>query len=480
MKLFNEDKKTQWLLFIISIFFLKILIFCLDPLPMFFLGDSRTFILSAFFNYIPPDRSFVYGYVIKFIALPSYSLTALIILQVTSSALASILLSYILVKFFSARTSLAFICGMLCSLEPLQLIYERFVLTECLTLFIFVVYLILILHYLNLPKIFLIALVQIVGTVLISFRMSFLPLVIVNSVLLPLLIIPALAHRYSVRLCPLTRCFLHMLSERSFIGAVTIHLIASVVLTFSLHSAYKSLNGFLSHKPPAYVYESGFVLLSAWAPIVNPVDFTRPDIVGKAFGHLKYDLSDRKNRDFHHWADGGLIENIKHSVDFLEADQIAKETALNALKRDPLGIIHLSLLTFKDYFDLEFMRSIMHCEMGNYMPLSDYGFDKVLLDYFGLSPEHLPYAKTLRNRYYFAAWPWFLLLPCIPFLAFATLLVCGKETRKYSFIVFLSSFFIVTVACSLTSALWVRFLHAIGWLSFLVIGQLLDRVIKKR
>jgi hypothetical protein len=479
MKLSNEDRKTQWLIFIISIFFLKILIFCLDPLPKFFLGDSRTFILSALLNYIPPDRSFIYAYVIKFIAVPSHSLTSLIILQVTTSALASILLAYVLVKFFSTSPSLAFLCGLLCSLDPLQLIYERFVLTECLALFVFVIYLILVFHYLKLPRLLIIALVQIVGTVLIGFRLSFLPLVLINSILLPLLIIPELGRRYSVKFKPLTGCFWHMLSKRSFIGVFAMHLVASVVLTLSLHSAYKSLNGFLSHKPPAYLYESGFFLLTAWAPVINPVDFPRPDIVNNVFGQLKYDLSDRKNRGFQRWVDGGLIENIKHSVDFLEADRLARATAINALKRDPLGLASLSLLTFKDYFDTEMIHRIMHWELKNYMPLSDYGFDKSLLDHFGISPEHLPYLRTLTSRYYFAAWPWYLLLPCMPFLAFVALLVCGKEIRKYSFVVFLSSFFIIAVASSLTSGIWIRYLHAIGWLSFLVIGQLLDRTIKK-
>jgi hypothetical protein len=479
MKLSDVDRKTQWLGFIISIFFLKILIFCLDPLPRFYLGDSRTFILSALFNYIPPDRSFIYAYVIKFIAVPSHSLTSLIILQVTSSALASILLAYILVKFFSTSPGLAFLCGIFCSLDPLQLIYERFVLTECLTLLMFVIYLILIFHYLKRHTILFIALVQIVGTVLVSFRMSFLPLVLINSVLLPLLIIPELGHRYSVKYKPLKRFLQHMLSKRLFIGAVVMHLVASVVLTFSLHSAYKSLNGFLSHKPSAYIYESGFVLLSAWAPIINPVDFPRPDIVNNVFGHLKYDLSNRKNRDLHRWADGGLIENIKHSMDFFEADRLAKETALNTLKRDPLGVVSLSILTFMDYYDLEVLKGMMQCELGSYMPLSDYGFDKALLDHFGISPEHLPYLSTFTSRYYFAAWPWYLLLPCMPFLAFVALIVCEKETRKYSFVVFLSSSLIIAVVCSLTSALVIRFLHAIGWLSFLVIGQMLDRAIKK-
>ena len=39
-----------------------------------------------------------------------------------------------------------------------------------------------------------------------------------------------------------------------------------------LHHAYKVANGFFSKREPDYLYETGFHLLSFWAPALQPED----------------------------------------------------------------------------------------------------------------------------------------------------------------------------------------------------------------
>ena len=193
---------THWLYFIILIFGLKFLIFCIDPLPMFYLGDSQSYIDIALTHWRPPDRSFFYGFVIKLIAVSAHSLTSLISLQVFTSGLNAILLSYALIRFFSVRPRIAFLLGLICALEPLQLMYERYIMTEAISLFLFAVYMVLVFHYLKYHRLIFLALIQIVGTGLIGFRLSFLPIVLINTVILPLLITPAIGTEYAVKLLP--------------------------------------------------------------------------------------------------------------------------------------------------------------------------------------------------------------------------------------------------------------------------------------
>lgn len=86
--------------------------------------------------------------------------------------------------------------GVLCVIEPLQLLYERFVLTETVSLFVFTLYMFFIFKYLEKAKLSSIVIIQIVGIVLISLRLSFLPFVMFNAFILPLLVMPLL-RRYT-------------------------------------------------------------------------------------------------------------------------------------------------------------------------------------------------------------------------------------------------------------------------------------------
>src|SRR5882757_1670954 len=81
----------RWILFCFSIFALKLLLFAIDPLPKLYMGDSGSYIWTALSGWIPPDRSFFYGYVIRWTALWTQSLTFLLVLQAFLGAITAIL-----------------------------------------------------------------------------------------------------------------------------------------------------------------------------------------------------------------------------------------------------------------------------------------------------------------------------------------------------------------------------------------------------
>lgn len=475
---FNKFSYQSWLIFILLIGSLKFLIFFVDPLPMFFLGDSASYIQTALTGWIPPDRSFVYGFIIRLIAVSTHSLTSLIAVQVFISGLSSILIAYVLFNFFSVRQNIAFSMGFLCALEPLQLLSERYIMTETFSLFIFALYLVLIFHYLKRPTLIFLCSIQIIGIGLITFRLSFLPIVILNSFLIPLLIVPSIFRSHFVTWQPFSISLRDMKKMKPFFGFVVLHFIISLSLTYSLHLGYKNLNGTLLHRPPAYQYESGFFLLADWSPVVKPVDFPLKELSGAIFGTLKCDL-DVHNQPCQRWLQGGLISNIKSYVpDPLEADFIAKETAFNALKRDPIGIASLAFFNFTDYWNNDILTKSMNTDRGSDRSLPDEMLIS-LYNNFGITAKQFPFLKTFTNKYFFIAWPWYLFLLCIPFIAFVTFIISSYEKRKYAFIVFLMSFIIVAIACSLIERTTVRYLHAAGWLSFIVIGSLLDIALKR-
>ncbi|TGU70211.1 hypothetical protein E4633_18605 [Geomonas terrae] len=437
---------------------LKLLLLMLDPLPMFFLGDSQTYLGTAVNLLIPPDRSFVYGFFVRLAAVTTGSLFYLVLLQVIISTASAVILIFILVRFLATRFRTAMPLGVLCAMEPLQLLYERYVMTETLSLFIFALYFLGICYYLDNRSYLRLALVQIAGTALITVRLSFLPVVICFAVIVPLL---------------------PLLKSRPFpvkaLRIVAAHLAFSLAVTFACHSSYKHLNGFLVKGPAAYQYQSGLFLAADFAPVLSPVDFPDQRLAPAIFSGLVFDLKDRKARGQQHWMEGGLIARMNMVIpDLLKADNAAKTTAVNALKRDPLGIALLALQGFSDYWDPQMLKPSMVTDKGSDRELPPEMLHSLKTD-FNLDAAGLPTMKTITGTYFFAAWPWYLVLLCVPLLAAFTL-VFNKVGRDKVFLILIATSAVVATASLLIERPTVRYLHPLGWLFFLLAGPVSNSV----
>ena len=474
-----KNNANKWLVFIILVFVAKISLFAVDPLPMFMMGDSHSYIATALTGWIPPDRSFTYGYFIRFTAVAAHSLDTLILIQVMMSGLNAIFLAYILNRFFLIQPMLSFFFGILCAVEPLQLLYERYVMTEALSLFLFVIYLLFIFLYLEKPRLLFLLVISILGTAVISVRLSFLPDVLVNSVILPFIAIPAICKSYSID-CKSLRSYLsNIFSHRKVSFNLTLHIFLSLGLTFSFHYAYKNLNGYLSEKPPAYQYQSGFFLITSFAPIIEPIDFPNTELADKVFGNLKYDLKNYHKRGAQHWDPGGLVDVLNRFIpDSLEADRIAKDTVINALRRNPFGLLEIVKRGFLDYLNINFLKAYVKGDIDYHRELPDYMLIK-LRKYFSLYADNIHVFKTLTNKYYFFAWPWYLFLLCLPFFTLILLFICKRNIRKNVLVVFLVTAIIVAISCTLIERPTIRYLHPVGWLSFIVIGNFINEILTR-
>ena len=56
---------AHWWFFCLLILVLNFLLLAVDPLPKLFMGDSESYLWTAWSGWMPPDRSFLYGYVIR-------------------------------------------------------------------------------------------------------------------------------------------------------------------------------------------------------------------------------------------------------------------------------------------------------------------------------------------------------------------------------------------------------------------------------
>jgi hypothetical protein len=455
---------SGWPLFLMLLFSVKGILVWIDHRPMFFLGDSASYIWTALSGWLPPDRSFIYGYFIRLVAISTKSLLSLVIVQVLLSSLAAIVLAYLLIRYFRVRSWLAFTVALLCSLEPLQLLYERYVMTETLALVVFVFYIWTVIHYLEDAQFKWLWIIQGVATLLISIRFAFIPMVWICSPVIPILAFPGIANRARS-------------AKTKTLGRMAIHLSMSVFTLFLFTSIYKHINGSMQSKPPAYSYNSGLFALGYTLPIVEPEDFSDKILGYKLFHDLKFSHTDRRARLAQHWLEEGAITQLqKLEPDLIKADAQARQAALHAIIHKPFAFMKLAWNTFTDYFDRSYLQSTMRADVGN-RRLDD-KFQKLITTHFNY-PQNRSSAMdlpTITGRYFLHSGPWFQFLLFLP-ICWGLLSIGLHEDiqRRKFFFLCLVSVISSGVTLFLVEQPEVRYLHVAAWLFFLMAGVGLNR-----
>jgi|GEM_PF-1622549 len=459
--------------FLLAIFLIKIVVFALDPVPKFFFGDSGWYLETAAHNLIPPDRSFTYGFFIKATTWVHSTLWPLMACQMLASALSCAIAAHILRKNLAVSPSVAYSLGVLCALEPIQVLYERYVMAETLSLTFLALHLLAILRYLRGRSLLSLSLAHLLGTALISLRISFVPLTWVNSLLAPILAFfgpgtkkdstsnSGLIHRF-----PFAR-------GRERILGFSVHLFLSLGLMLAMHEGYKRCFAILSGSPPGYNAAGGYFLLAAWAPVVQPEDFPHKELRPKIFDELPYDLRDRNKRAHQLWEYGALIDRIRNHLPEPEGSRAAQATALNAFKRDPLGVIELWFQSFGDYFRPELLKEKIREDLA----VDQVTFFKDFLDTHGKRysiprTERQPW--TLTRRYYEKAllWYWFLLFS--PALGAMGLIFVRGHAAATVLVLLVSLSSCIFAATALSVDPIVRYLHPVGWLALCLLGPVIE------
>jgi hypothetical protein len=464
----DREARSKWPIYILLILLIKLAVFLLDPVPKFFFGDSQCYICSALTGWIPPDRSFTYGYVIKLTAPAADSFTTLLVVQTLASALSAVMLAYLLMNCFSVSPVLAYACGVLCAIEPIQLLYERFVMTETLSLFLFVCYIFLACRYVKRPALWLLSPIQLLGIALVSLRVSYLPIVLLNVGLLPLLAVMPPRNRNRSALMDRPG------KSASFRPRI-VHLAISIALTFVLHTGYKHLFASLADAPPGYHSAGGYFLVSSWAPILEPTDFPYPELRSRIFGDLVYDLKNRASRGDQLFSEGGLVSKIEANVPGAERNKAALLTAMNAFRRDTLGVVRLSIETYRDYFDGNIVRAGIMNDLGMDQVFEYEQFSKEYGKCFSLPGNGSEQPWTFTKAYYRTALPWYWLLLLSPLAALVALLCTKHQNRAAACVLFVAVCCSLATASALTVTPVIRYLHPVSWLALCLFGIILQR-----
>ncbi|MDQ2711005.1 MAG: hypothetical protein M3Y24_02020 [Acidobacteriota bacterium] len=465
------------LLILICILLVKTTILYVDPSPRLFLGDSRSYLYTALTGWIPPDRSFVYGFFVKLAAVWPHSLQALVFAQVALSVTSAWLVAVCLIRYLQTSVSVAAVCSLLCAIEPLQLLAERYVLTESVVTLMFAVFMLLCFVYLGTARLLPLALIQVCGVLLISLRISFLPMVIVCSFALPLFTAPA-----SVELPDDLRGLLRVQfsSVWRLLRQVAVPLILGLLLSQTLLFGYRHLYGKLIEPPmrghPAYFYRDGLFLISDFAPLIQPVDYPIANERAELFRPSPVPLPDPKARDAQRWYPEGICDRIIRACrgDEQCADDLARKTAIHALRRNPLAAVQLGLQTAALYFDGPYFLSTLITDEGYDIDLSQSqaAIYRQSLDVdFTSSVARFRKSPPLTERWHRALYLWYCFLLVLPLLFPAYLILQRRRALPVHWLCALFLLLFLEGAVLTVTRPTARFLTTMSWLSFIVLGS---------
>ena len=445
---------------------LKLGFLALDDTPLYFIGDSATYIGAALNDYVPSDRSYVYPLVIRALAVWPHSLFALVLAQVLASAATAWLLALFLVRYLLVRPIVAMAAALALSLAPSQILHERMVLTETFALSVFAIFLLLGATYVRAPKWSSLVATSLAGIVLVSLRTVYVPVTLGAALMLPLLAWPRLGERGD--------------------GAkrLTVHLAVAVLATVTCHVGYRHWLGAMAGRPPAYLYADGLFAICAWSPVIMPVDAADdPPAVGvfermvARRGTEPYGVFYREGL---RWEPGWLVDDLlKAYPDSYEANLVAKRAASHALFRDPLGVTRLAPMLFIHYLrGLESdPQRVLRQEQGTGRALSP-SFVAELSDAFGVDASATPQTMTPSKTYHLVAWPLLLAPLFAPLLCVAVPWPCRRDVRAVA--LWVCGAFVILAAGTFQFSLSpsFRYLHPFDFAAALVLAVCADTTLR--
>jgi hypothetical protein len=463
---------TQWWFFCLSIVLLKLFLLALDPLPKMFIGDSACYIATALVGWIPDDRSYFYGFLIRFVSLSTESLTPLLLLQSFVSALTALLLAHTCRSIFGLSERSACILGLVCALDPFQLVWERYVMTETVSLFFYMAGLYYCFRYMKHRRIRHLVIAEGLWVLLIGFRMSYLLVVQISAVLLPILALSPLVWakwrdgRASGERFPLMKLS-------------AIHFVTSVAAMFLMHGAYKQVNGLLTDREPAYLYATGLHLLAFWAPILVPADAPDERLAQIIAEGDEFNIKDLTLRNCQRFEKDYLVDRWQgEEPDWTLGSQIAKETALHALRRNPWQVLSLAGQTFAQYWNLRDLRYYATIDLGH-NDLTPEQADQ-LAEYFHFATDGriIGAPPTLLQRYFLMAWPYCYLLLLSPILGACAVYL----TREKQLALFLLLHLVIILSVTFTFAVApsFRYLQPVSLLALLLVALCLRGALSSR
>ena len=435
-----------------------------DATPLFFFGDSQTYIHAAVDGIIPICRSFTYGWLIRGTALLPGDVHGLVVAQIVAGGVTAWLVGWMLLRYGRVRPGIALAASVIAAFEPLGLLHERLVMAETFTLLLVAVTLLAGLAYMERPRLWLLLGVVTAGFAVISLRLVYLPLM----TLLPLFLIGLMI-------------WIHRASSGAYDRICWLgHLAAALMLSLLLHMTYRAYVGKHFGGRPAYQHMDGLMLLGAWTPLLLPSDTDDPrvaDVIRRQAIDPVLPLFNHRNREAQIWVTEGLVERmVRDAYDGkrVEANAEARRIVRVILKRDPVGILQLGATTWLDYVtDLPFLRQRLVVEQGFGLPLEP-AFKTMLQDRFRFDGTTSHEALTPARVVHRAGARWYQFLALSPILVVVGVFVGGADRRPMWLLLSYMSLALMMITCLTAPLAVVRYLHPISLTALISLGLLID------
>ncbi len=358
----------------------KVALVVLDDRMRLFMGDSATYLWSAVTLHVPTDRSYSYPLFIRAVTAPFGSIDALLWAQTLCGAATATMAAWLLREVFGIQRCVAVLAALIVCLDPMQLFYERMVMTESLSTCVLIASVCVAVAYIGNGRASLLVACIGLGVGSVSLRVGLAPLSLCLGVATVLL------RRDRQRRAQLLR-----------------HLAIAVALTWSSHVAYQHLYGWATHAGPTYIRDGGLFRLGLVAPLVRAEDFKGTRVDAHVLEEVTLPLSDERTREAQIWTPGGLIDVLKRDAG-TRAYKAASKIAAHAMRRDPLGVLELGIETTADYFDARLRQGRLVSDLGAGQ-LPDEQTLSLLRASFGYDAAGI--ARTPSPMYrYFESTPW--------------------------------------------------------------------------
>jgi hypothetical protein len=422
---------------------LKALVLAIDPQARIFLGDSGSYFHTALTGWIPPDRSFLYGWLVGAVALPLQSILALVLAQTGFGVLCAMLLFGWLHVGLGLRPAVAIAAAVAFALEPAQLFYERMMMAESAGLLAFVLYFIALSAHVAGGRLAWIPVYAVLGVLAVAFRISLMPVVLVLGLAAPLLRLGIGGNLRGTR------------------AWIALSFILAAASTWYAHDAYKRWYGTLAESAPGYTKSVGAFRLGLVAPLVEPAHFRNSGVPPSVLDTLTIDLRDPRMREAHIWMEGGLVRAVKsHSAD---PESAARKISIKAARDDPFGLARIGLMTVADYFEPSIATPRLLDDIGTRAP--DEGLVRDLRSHLRFDASRVHLERGPVTRLFVATAPW--LTACLfllaPLALLALVLGWRLPRRELRLLIALCSFGLVAAHVLFSHIVSFRYLHPLPW-----------------